>query len=127
MLTELSEFRSRIHYSKTSNPFIFFITLRKRARRHALEALEDGGVLRVRGRHLRVVFPQQRQDNRPAGDERLLVREGDGAAELDRFDRRQEPRAADDARHDLRGATLRAGSQLLGILPRLLRVAMERD
>mmetsp|Transcript_9723 Transcript_9723/g.32261 ORF Transcript_9723/g.32261 Transcript_9723/m.32261 type:complete len:211 (-) Transcript_9723:28-660(-) len=50
---------------------------------------------------------EQGEDGWPARDERLLVREGDGAAELDRLDRWQQPRAPHHARHD--GVCARCG------------------
>eukprot|EP00964_Phaeocystis_antarctica_P104088 scaffold69268_cov75-Phaeocystis_antarctica.AAC.3 len=76
----------------------------QRVGRHALQALEDGRVLRVGGRHHRAVLLEQRQDDRPARDERLFVGQRDRAAQLDRLDRRQQPGDADDARHHRVGA-----------------------
>ena len=66
----------------------------------AAQALEDRRVLRVGRRHRHAVLLEQRQDRGPARDERLLVRERDVLARLDRLDSRQQPRAADDARDD---------------------------
>eukprot|EP00965_Chrysotila_dentata_P025826 857739-Pleurochrysis_carterae.AAC.1 len=40
---------------------------------------------------VRTVLLQQRQDDRPSSDERLLVGERDRAAKLDRLNRRQQP------------------------------------
>lgn len=47
-----------------------------------LQALEDGGVLRVRGGHLGVVLLKQRQDDGPSRNQSLLVGQSDRPAEL---------------------------------------------
>mmetsp|Transcript_13035 Transcript_13035/g.41298 ORF Transcript_13035/g.41298 Transcript_13035/m.41298 type:complete len:502 (+) Transcript_13035:206-1711(+) len=74
--------------------------LAQRAGRDALEALEYGGVFRIGRRHRRAVLAQQRQDRRPARDQRFLVREGDVLPGADRRDGRLESGAADDSGDD---------------------------
>ena len=84
-------------------------------RRHALQGLEDGAVFTVGGRHGRPVLFEQREDGRAAGNQSLLVREGDVLAGLDGRHRRRQPRGAHDARHDDIGALRRgAGRRRVG-------------
>eukprot|EP00968_Pinguiococcus_pyrenoidosus_P021137 scaffold2679_cov251-Pinguiococcus_pyrenoidosus.AAC.9 len=72
--------------------------------RQALHALKDGAVLGVGGDHVHPRLLQQRQDHRPARDERLLVGQGDVLAGLDGSHRGDEAGTAHDARdHRIRG------------------------
>mmetsp|Transcript_21499 Transcript_21499/g.43546 ORF Transcript_21499/g.43546 Transcript_21499/m.43546 type:complete len:251 (-) Transcript_21499:376-1128(-) len=66
----------------------------QRARRHSLQTLEDGRVLRIRRCHLGAILVEQRQDHGPACDQRLLVRQRNCAAQLNGFDGRKQACAA---------------------------------
>jgi len=58
------------------------------------DTLRDRDVLRVDRQHLRAGAPRQLEHERPAGDEHLLVRQRDVAAELERGHDGREARAA---------------------------------
>ena len=84
-------------------------------RRHALQGLEDGAMFTIGGRHGRAVLFEEREDGRAAGDQSLLVREGDVLAGLDGGHGRRQPRGAHDARHHNIGALRRgAGRRRVG-------------
>mmetsp|Transcript_4993 Transcript_4993/g.14171 ORF Transcript_4993/g.14171 Transcript_4993/m.14171 type:complete len:287 (-) Transcript_4993:71-931(-) len=68
--------------------------------RHALQALEDGGVLGIGGEHVDPVLLDEGEDDGTAADEGLLVGEGDVLAELDGRDGGLQSRRADDAGND---------------------------
>mmetsp|Transcript_1180 Transcript_1180/g.4669 ORF Transcript_1180/g.4669 Transcript_1180/m.4669 type:complete len:477 (-) Transcript_1180:87-1517(-) len=69
----------------------------KRVLGQALDALENSGVLRVRGEDLHSVLHGEGHDGGPARDERLFVGEADVLARLDGGDGGGQARASDNA------------------------------
>mmetsp|Transcript_11029 Transcript_11029/g.23206 ORF Transcript_11029/g.23206 Transcript_11029/m.23206 type:complete len:317 (-) Transcript_11029:82-1032(-) len=65
---------------------------------NSLQALEDGGVLRVDRQHAHAVLLEHGCDDRAAGNQRFLVRQGNVLAGLHRLDGGDEPGTTHDAR-----------------------------
>ena len=67
---------------------------------HALQTLEDGGMLGIGGEHVDAMLLDEGEDDGTAADQRLLVGQGNVLAQLDGRDGGLQTGRADDAGHD---------------------------